>query len=80
MDIDYKLRQSDDDCPKCGTYDLITFEPMDWVDAENGFRAIKCQHCGFTGKAWYKITFDGWEDSAGNVLDNFLEKADMPQE
>ena len=49
-----------DSCPICGSND-VQFHDYDNVDYENGFYEATCPDCGFQGRQWHKMTFDGWQ-------------------
>jgi len=54
-------------CPKCNenTLEYGVLEPED----ESIFYPVVCAGCGFKGKEYYNLTFDGFYDNDGNKVE-----------
>jgi DNA-directed RNA polymerase subunit M/transcription elongation factor TFIIS len=58
--------KNDYTCPKCKSVD-IAFDYMEiGTDDSFSYRWVTCKDCGFQGRVYYKMAFDGWEDEDGN--------------
>jgi DNA-directed RNA polymerase subunit RPC12/RpoP len=55
----------DGKCPKCGAaldYGAIGLQDHDF------YWEVECPECGFAGKEWHTLTFDGFTDEAGEGI------------
>lgn len=48
-------------CPKCKK-DALEFEAFITEDGECGKYDAICKACGFEGRQWYLLKFDGWQE------------------
>ena len=66
------MEQKEDKCPRCGSGRLSYGQfhmdgPYKRIDVE-------CVECGFDGRMWYKLVFDGWQEFDG--VDQYKEVID----
>ncbi len=57
----------EDKCPKCKA-NLNFTSGFNLIDNGQGFYICNCYQCGFEGKQWHKISFDGFEGADGNEV------------
>jgi len=56
-------------CPKCGSENLDYEGKMErGVSGNAVYYPFTCSDCGFEGREWYTLTFDGFTDDDGNEI------------
>ena len=55
-----------DNCPKCGSENELDWMGFD-LDGASGHYDVQCGKCGFEGRQWQKMTFDGWQEYNENT-------------
>jgi len=56
-------------CPKCGSENLNYDGEMELgISEDEVYYSFVCNDCGFSGKEWHKLVFDGFTDDEGKEV------------